>query len=83
VAEAGGRCCICGYDRYLGALQFHHLDPDEKRLGLATGGLTLSLATLRHEARKCVLLCAAMARSRPVSPCFPLQFSRLAESRET
>src|SRR5437868_1213337 len=32
VAEAGGRCLICGYDRYLCALHFHHLDPAQKRL---------------------------------------------------
>lgn len=56
--EAGGRCRVCGYDRYLGALQFHHLKPEEKRLGLAAGGLTLGLETLRVEARKCVLLCS-------------------------
>lgn len=31
VEEAGGRCQICGYDRYIGALQFHHLDPSAKR----------------------------------------------------
>ncbi len=58
VSKAGGRCCVCGYDRYLGALQFHHLDPDEKRLGLAYGGLSLALDVLRVEARKCVLVCA-------------------------
>lgn len=58
VAEAGGRCCICGYDRYVGALEFHHLDPAQKRLGLAAGGLTLSLEVLRGEARKCVLVCS-------------------------
>jgi transposase len=56
--EAGGRCCICGYDRYVGSLTFHHLDREEKRLALAAGGLTLSLERLREEARKCVLLCA-------------------------
>ena len=27
VEEAGGRCPLCGYDIYTGALQFHHLDP--------------------------------------------------------
>jgi hypothetical protein len=27
VAEAGGRCRVCGYDIYIGALQFHHQDP--------------------------------------------------------
>jgi hypothetical protein len=28
VAELGGKCQKCGYDRYVGALQFHHLDPE-------------------------------------------------------
>jgi hypothetical protein len=58
VQEAGGSCLICGYGRYLGALQFHHVDPAQKRLGLAVGGMTLSLETMRAEARKCVLLCS-------------------------
>jgi 5-methylcytosine-specific restriction endonuclease McrA len=58
VSEAGGRCSICGYHRYLGALQFHHVNPEEKRLGLAEGGLTLALDTVRAEARKCILLCS-------------------------
>ena len=57
VAEAGGRCVVCGYDAYAGALQFHHLDPSQKRFGLALGGLTRALAEVREEARKCVLLC--------------------------
>lgn len=58
VAEAGGRCALCGYERYLGALQFHHLDPMGKAFGLGSRGLTRSLERLRSEARKCVLLCA-------------------------
>lgn len=58
VAEAGGACAICGYDRYLGALEFHHLDPSEKRLTISQNGATLSLDTLRTEARKCVLVCS-------------------------
>jgi len=58
VAEAGGRCRICGYDRYMGALQFHHRDGNGKAFGLAEGGLTRSLEALRGEAAKCVLLCA-------------------------
>src|SRR5581483_3193583 len=31
VAEAGGACALCGYDRYLGGLHFHHRDPGQKR----------------------------------------------------
>jgi transposase len=58
VQEAGGRCKLCGYDRYVGALQFHHLDPAEKRFSLSTDGVTRSLARARVEAEKCVLLCA-------------------------
>lgn len=58
VAEAGGACRLCGYDRYPGALQFHHLDPAQKRFHFAGRGITRSLAILREEARKCVLLCA-------------------------
>jgi hypothetical protein len=58
VDEAGGACCICGYQRYLGALQFHHLDREQKRLGLSRSGITLSIAALRAEAAKCVLVCS-------------------------
>lgn len=58
VAEAGGCCVLCGYDRCTGALQFHHLDPNGKVFHLSIRGVTRSLEKLREEARKCVLLCA-------------------------
>lgn len=58
VAEAGGRCVICGYDESPVALQFHHVDPAQKSFGLAMRGLTRSIERLREEAAKCVLLCA-------------------------
>jgi transposase len=58
VDEAGGRCRLCGYDRYVGALHFHHLDPGEKAFSLSQDGLTRSLQRARAEARKCVLLCS-------------------------
>ena len=58
VAEAGGSCRLCGYDRFLGALEFHHVDPGEKRLGISANGLTLSVEAVRQEAMKCVLLCS-------------------------
>ena len=57
VEEAGGSCSICGYDRYVGALQFHHRDGAVKAFGLGDRGLTRSLAAVRAEAAKCVLLC--------------------------
>jgi transposase len=58
VAEAGGCCAICGYDGSLAALEFHHLDPADKRLGISANGLTLSLDAVRVEAAKCALLCS-------------------------
>ena len=58
VAEAGGACRLCGYDIYVGALHFHHLDPTLKRFAVSHAGTTDSLRTMREEARKCVLLCA-------------------------
>jgi transposase-like protein len=58
VAEAGGACHLCGYRRYIGALHFHHVDPDGKEFGLAQRGAARSIARSRAEAAKCVLLCA-------------------------
>lgn len=57
IAEAGGRCAICGYDRCAVNLHFHHVDPATKILKMSaqTGR---SLAAFREEAKKCVLLCA-------------------------
>jgi transposase len=58
VAEAGGSCVACGFDAYAGALQFHHRDPGSKSFEVSRQGITRSLARLREEAKKCVLLCA-------------------------
>jgi transposase-like protein len=58
VAEAGGSCNVCGYDRCIGALHFHHLDPSSKRFHLSMQGATRSLSASRAEMAKCILLCA-------------------------
>jgi hypothetical protein len=58
VAEAGGCCSICGYDRCVAALQFHHVEPSAKLFALSMEGVTRGLAKARAEAKKCVLLCA-------------------------
>jgi len=58
VEEAGGACVICGYDRWVGALQFHHLDPERKSFNLAARGHSRSMARCRAEIHKCALLCA-------------------------
>jgi hypothetical protein len=58
VEEAGGRCLLCGYDRSLAALEFHHLDPESKSFGLAHRGITRSIDEVRREAKKCLLVCS-------------------------
>jgi excisionase family DNA binding protein len=58
VADAGGRCRLCGYDRHIGALQFHHREGEAKKFGLSERGFTRSLDAVRAEAAKCILLCA-------------------------
>ena len=57
VEEAGGCCAVCGYDRTIINLVFHHVDPREKSFALSMA-TTKSLAAYRAEARKCVLVCA-------------------------
>lgn len=56
-AEMGGRCVLCGYDRYFGALHFHHVDPSTKAFAISIDGVARSLDRARAEASKCVLLC--------------------------
>jgi transcription elongation factor Elf1 len=53
----GGKCKLCGYSNYIGALDFHHLNPKTKSFALSVRGLCYSWDTIVREARKCVLLC--------------------------
>jgi transposase-like protein len=58
VDGAGGACVLCGYDRSVAALQFHHVDPASKAFGIAHRGVARALVRAVEEAGKCVLLCA-------------------------
>jgi hypothetical protein len=58
IKEAGGRCVLCGYDRCVAALHFHHLDPAKKSFHISMQGVSRSIAKARAETEKCVLLCA-------------------------
>jgi hypothetical protein len=57
VEEAGGRCAVCGYDRCIVNMHFHHVDPATKTLDM-TARVGRSLDAFREEAKKCVLVCA-------------------------
>lgn len=57
VEDCGGACWSCGYNKFVGALQFHHPNND-KEFGLGDSGITRSYEKQLAEARKCMLLCA-------------------------
>jgi 5-methylcytosine-specific restriction endonuclease McrA len=52
----GGCCQHCGYDKYHGALQFHHIDPTQK--DPKEFSRTKNWERFKAEVDKCVLLCA-------------------------
>ena len=56
----GGKCQVCGYNKCNEALEFHHLNPDEKDFSLS--GQHKSIELLKKEVDKCVLLCCRCHR---------------------
>ncbi len=53
------KCCICGFNAFQEALEFHHVDPSTKEFGLsASSTMTKSLDKQIIEAKKCVLVCS-------------------------
>jgi 5-methylcytosine-specific restriction endonuclease McrA len=48
------KCVRCGYDRYIGALDFHHTDHTQKEMSVNRGSIDSAV----QEAAKCTLLCA-------------------------
>lgn len=57
VAYKGGKCEICGYDKCINALEFHHLDPTEKEFSIANGN-AIAFEKAKKEVDKCILVCA-------------------------
>ena len=59
VAYKGGKCenPDCGYNKYLGALEFHHTDKN-KEFGIASKGYTRSWEIVKRELDKCIMLCS-------------------------
>lgn len=57
VEQFGGKCIVCGYKKYAGALDFHHINPKDKSFALSVKGLSYSWDSLVEEAKKCVLVC--------------------------
>lgn len=56
VEYKGSKCQICGYNRCVKALEFHHLNPQEKDCTVSGG--TKSFDSLKPEVDKCILVCS-------------------------
>lgn len=54
----GGCCQRCGYDKYQGALEFHHSDPSEKDFNPSHLKKYAFDDRIKSELDKCVLVCA-------------------------
>jgi DNA-binding CsgD family transcriptional regulator len=52
----GGCCERCGYSKSVEALQFHHINPNEKDFTI--GGKSYSIERLKKEVDKCIMVCA-------------------------
>jgi hypothetical protein len=62
---AGGECCDCGYKKNISALEFHHLNPEEKSFNIDLRKCSCAKwDRLVEEVKKCVLICANCHRER-------------------
>lgn len=58
VEYKGGKCVFCGYNKCVEALQFHHLDPDQKDFGIGEKGHTRKWEHIKNELDKCICVCS-------------------------
>jgi hypothetical protein len=57
IAEMGGKCKICGYDKNPACFDFHHIDPSIKDHEPRHILKNPNLKKIRDELSKCILLC--------------------------
>lgn len=55
--DRGGCCKICGFNSFLRALEFHHLDPTQKDIEISRAK-SIGLERFNKELEKCILVCA-------------------------
>lgn len=53
----GEKCSICGYNKCIDALEFHHKNPNEKEFKIGSGN-TMSWKEYKNEVSKCMLVCS-------------------------
>jgi len=58
VEYKGGKCSKCGYDKCINALEFHHIDPNEKEFTLSHLKSYSFTKIIMEELDKCEIVCA-------------------------
>lgn len=62
-AAFGGKCTICGYDKTIAALDYHHIDPKSKDSMLCIAMRNgYAWSKIVEEARKCTMVCCRCHR---------------------
>lgn len=57
VEYLGGVCKICGYNKCDRALDFHHINSEEKDFGISQSNTHYRFERIKSELDKCILLC--------------------------
>jgi hypothetical protein len=58
IKNSGGKCILCGYNKNVRCLSFHHRDKDKKIFGLSLNHLwSKKWNIIKREWKKCDLLC--------------------------
>lgn len=58
IESMGGKCCLCGYNKNLAALVFHHADKGAKKFKLDMRTLSnRKKSRIENEGKKCIILC--------------------------
>lgn len=55
--KEGVGCAKCGYNKYSGALDFHHIDPSTKERRVTASMFYSNSYTIKKELKKCILVC--------------------------
>ena len=58
ISYGGGKCVLCGYNKCIQALEFHHINSKDKEFGISAKGYTRSWEKVKNELKKCILVCA-------------------------
>lgn len=58
IKVCGSQCALCGYNKVVSALEFHHIIPETKEYGISEKGACHDLEKDFAEIKKCILVCA-------------------------